>query len=156
MPYPYYRPTPGHQDLHDTYIAIFDPINDTGKWAGSHHVQQSKKHTQSDFLRQQHDHLLAHKDYAVATAAIECHSECFFNTPDGLTGLCPPSARRGDLVVVLHGGRVPYLLRHQRTAGKDTIQYKFVGECYLCDYMTGRAIREQQEKNLQAEVFELA
>lgn len=90
--------------------------------------------------------------------AVECHSDCFFNTPDGLIALCPPSARHGDLIVVLQGGRVPSILRQQggpRTASKDTIRFELIGECYLLGYMEGRAIREQQANNLPAEASEL-
>jgi hypothetical protein len=34
MPYPYYKPPTDHQGLHDAYIAIFDSINEHGKWTG--------------------------------------------------------------------------------------------------------------------------
>ena len=163
LPYPYYHPHLSHEDLHDVYITIFDPINETGKWIRSLFSEpqtRNKYHMPSELPHLHLDHQLAHNDYSKATGAIECHSNCFFNTPDGLIGLCPFSARPGDRIVVLHGGKVPYVLRQQGVVGitnrdSDTIRYEFVGECYLRDYMEGRAIKEQREKNLPTEVFEL-
>jgi hypothetical protein len=102
-------------------------------------------------------HFDAHLDYSKSAAAVECHSNCFFSTRDGLTGPCPFSAQLGDLVVVLYGGNVPYVLRG-RPGGigdgqeRDT-RYKFVGECYLQGYMEG--IDEQKEKGTPTEVFTL-
>jgi hypothetical protein len=112
----------------------------------------------SEVLQQERDHLRAHYDYAVATSAIECHSDYFFRLAEGLAGLCPPSAHKGDLVVVLYSGPVPYVLREREgstNASNGTVRYEFIGECYLQGYMDGRAIREQQEKNLPTEIFEL-
>jgi hypothetical protein len=42
MPYPYYKPPTGHQGLRDAYIAIFDPINEHGKWTGNPYPQSGK------------------------------------------------------------------------------------------------------------------
>jgi hypothetical protein len=42
-----------------------------------------------------------------------CHSihQSFFKTEDGYVGICPPHALPGDLIVVLLGGTVPFVLR---------------------------------------------
>ena len=44
--------------------------------------------------------------------------------------------RKGDIVVVFHGGQVPYILR---PVGKN---YLFLGECYLMEIMDGQAFGE--------------
>lgn len=73
----------------------------------------------------------------------------FFASRDlGMVGLCPSLVRRGDLVVILHGGQTPYALRHVR-GGK----YKLLGECYAHDFMHGEAL-DMREAN-QIVDFEL-
>jgi hypothetical protein len=76
-----------------------------------------------------------------------------------LTELCPFSAQPGDLVVILYGGNVPYVLReHPDSIGdgqeRDT-RYEFVVECYLQGYTEGSGIDEQKEKGMPTEVFTL-
>jgi hypothetical protein len=56
----------------------------------------------------------------------------------------------GDLVVVLFGGRVPFVLRQQ---GK---RYTLIGECYIHDVMDGEAIDMWREGRLRDETFVLA
>lgn len=101
MPYPYCQPHSDHQGRHDVYIAIFDPVNKYGKWTRNLYSQQSKYNKPSHFLEHQADHLGTHYNYTKDTGAVEYHSHCFFNTQDGLIGLCPPSARKDDLMVIL-------------------------------------------------------
>lgn len=69
----------------------------------------------SELRNKLRDHLYTHLDFAKETAALECHPPCFFSTPEGNTGLCPPAAQENDVVVVLHGGNVPYILRSEKT-----------------------------------------
>jgi hypothetical protein len=63
-------------------------------------------------------------------------------------GLCPSGSRVGDLVVVLYGGSVPYLLRLSLSErdrgngdcyGSNCGDYYFVGECYAEGLMAGEA-----------------
>lgn len=66
----------------------------------------------------------------------------FFTTSKGYMGLSQSAARIGHTVVILHGGKTPYLL--QRTGKRG---YRFVGECYIHGIMGGdgptRSILEQ-------------
>lgn len=71
---------------------------------------------------------------------------------DGLQGLCPHRARTGDIVVVLLGGIVPYILRESKVTATE---YEFIGECFLENYMTGQAMREYEEGKLHLEEFNL-
>lgn len=56
-----------------------------------------------------------------------------FKTRDGKLGLAPPAAQTGDIVCVLSGGDVPYVLRE-----KDIGNWEFVGECSLHGMMDGQ------------------
>lgn len=72
-------------------------------------------------------------------------------------GLCPHRAQPGDVVVMLHGGPVLYLLRQVISAHGGTLspQYEFVGECLVAGYMHGRAVEEAEAAGEQYEVFDL-
>ena len=88
--------------------------------------------------------------HSPTAGGVECHPKTFFTTTDGEKGLCSPGARPGDLITVLFGGNVPYVLREADSAlvkGKSgATLYCLIGECYLRDYMNGLAV-EQEEKN---------
>lgn len=57
-----------------------------------------------------------------------------FVTKKGYLGLCPRSTRLGDKVVVLFGGKTPYILRKVKKG-----QHEFLGECYVHGLMNGEA-----------------
>ena len=59
----------------------------------------------------------------------------FFTTAKGYMGLCNLDTRVGHLVVILHGGRTPYLIRKNGSKG-----YQFVGECYVHGLMSSEAM----------------
>ena len=62
-------------------------------------------------------------------------------TREGLIGLGPGSAEIGDLVCVLFGGHVLYVLRKEQSD-----HYKFVGECYVHGMMDGEAINSSNTR----------
>ncbi|KAK4449681.1 putative heterokaryon incompatibility protein [Podospora aff. communis PSN243] len=65
-----------------------------------------------------------------STGMPACMERCLFTLDSGLCGLCPWSAREGDIVVLLDGAKVPFLLRPvaaARTGGKEVE----AGEGYL-------------------------
>lgn len=72
-----------------------------------------------------------------------CHEREFFVTSHGRMGLCPRDTRAGDLIVVLYGGSVPYVLRK---AGENG--WRFVGECYVDGIMFGEAMRSEAVNQL--------
>lgn len=159
--YPYFQPPVNHEDLHRAYVGISDPLNLTRKWIyqlGSKHDQRYMTNDNPQLIS---DHFAAHSDYSAKTGAVKCHTNCFFRTPEkGLMGLCPFSAQPGDLLVILHGGSVPYVLREQISSTHSGGQhrsrkYEFVGECYLEGYMHGFGIEEQRNKGLPCETFVL-
>jgi Heterokaryon incompatibility protein (HET) len=54
-----------------------------------------------------------------------CNGRCFLLTEGGLMGLAPPGAEKGDRIVILGGGSVPYILRPKRltTGPFDVFEY---------------------------------
>jgi hypothetical protein len=54
---------------------------------------------------------------------------------DALIGTGPEGLRVGDIVCVLYGGDVPFILHPD---GKG--QYTLIGECYVCGIMQGEAL----------------
>jgi hypothetical protein len=55
---------------------------------------------------------------------------------DGYIGIGDVMLESGDLVCILFGGNVPFILREVK--GK----YQFIGECYVHGIMWGEALRE--------------
>jgi len=64
-------------------------------------------------------------------------------TCGGYLGLGPKSASIGDQIVLLKGGRVPYVLRN---AGSN--KFEVVGECYVHGVMQGEAFDADKFKHL--------
>jgi hypothetical protein len=53
----------------------------------------------------------------------------------GIFCMFPPAAEEGDLIVILCGGKIPYLLRPLKQGGDE---YKLVGEAYIHGLMDGQ------------------
>jgi hypothetical protein len=149
-----------HQQLHDVYTKLFEPVNETGKWNRSLYSNQG---VHSDWVNPSReiaevDHAYAHLEYSNKTGAIECHPNCYFSTTiEGIMGICPPMARPGDIIVVLYGGNVPFVLREESDPGscEGAVGYEFISECYLEGFMDGQAIEDHRKRNTVAEVFEI-
>lgn len=67
-----------------------------------------------------------------------------FRCEDGKLGLGPAAMRPGDVIVVLFGGIVPYVLRPLEGDGDggDAQKWTFVGECIIPTIMQGQAVEE--------------
>tara|TARA_R110002033_G_scaffold80478_1_gene131577 strand:+ start:199 stop:411 length:213 start_codon:yes stop_codon:yes gene_type:complete len=59
----------------------------------------------------------------------------------------PDTVSEGDVVVILYGGDVPFVIRPE----KD--YYTLVGECYLYGSMNVDALREKGERGIENEWF---
>lgn len=68
-------------------------------------------------------------------------------TEKGYIVLAPPETERGDLVCVLYGGQMPFILR----SGIRSEQYELIGETYVHGIMDGEALRE----GIKAKYFEV-
>jgi len=92
-------------------------------------------------------HLSRHRE--VKREAVEGNRR-FFTTSTGLMGMAPPHVEVDDLVVVLLGARVPFLLR------KCEGFYTLVGEAFVSNgYMYGRAIDEMIAGKIQVQEFDI-
>jgi len=75
-----------------------------------------------------------------------CQQRSIFRSGDGTLGIGPMAVRSGDVICVLQGGSVPYVLRpvldNNNNSGSDAKEgyYWLVGECYLEGYMFGEAL----------------
>ena len=67
-------------------------------------------------------------------------------TQTNLVGLVPEWAEPGDIIVVLMGAEVPYVLRHDPTDGK----YTLIGDCYVHGFMDDEVLR-QAKRQVQPE-----
>ena len=59
-----------------------------------------------------------------------------FVTGDGHLGLGPENLQHGDVVAILLGGQVPFILREQRQ------ECSLIGECYVRGYMNGEGVHD--------------
>ncbi|KAF5877894.1 putative heterokaryon incompatibility protein [Botrytis fragariae] len=157
IPYPYFSPPKNLESLHRAYVGIFDPLNLIGKWQHQLAPGNMSTYVFLDDTARIKAHYAAHQDFSVKNNAVECNDPSFFSTPGGLVGLCPSSARVGDIIVVLHGGPVPYVLREllgpHCTIHQSAKRYEFIGECYLESYMDGRGV--QDNEGVEPEIFSL-
>jgi hypothetical protein len=74
----------------------------------------------------------------------------FFVTSDGQLGLGPLAMEEGDVVVVLFGGTVPFVLR---PCGDG--HFRLMGECYVHAIMEGQAVEKWKESGKAATDFHL-
>jgi hypothetical protein len=65
----------------------------------------------------------------------------FSTTSEGRLAFMPPEAQKGDLICILYGGEVPYVLRPQGPESPD--KYVVIGECYVDGIMHGEALSGQ-------------
>jgi Heterokaryon incompatibility protein (HET) len=74
---------------------------------------------------------------------------CLFISKRGYIGLGPKAACKGDILSVLLGGDLIYLLR---TNGQET---ELVGECYVHGLMDGEALKDFDSSKADFEVFSI-
>lgn len=73
-----------------------------------------------------------------------CRSRYFLITERGYLGLGPMTLEVGDIVCVLLGGNLPFILRRQ-----ENDEYRLVGESYVHGLMDGGAMQGKGEKDFQ-------
>lgn len=76
----------------------------------------------------------------VSTANGTAWGHSFFTTTKGYMGLGSQAMKAGDVVVILAGGEVPFILRR---AGEF---FQLVGECYVHGIMNGEAVHKVAER----------
>ena len=149
--------------MHEAFIRLFDPGGTIGTW-NSFNIRREVGESIDMTDHNNHPnewgaHYSCHWGGTPRDPSwLACFDNCMFTTRDGGIGLCPSGTRVGDLVVVLFGGMVPYLLRPTFRTGRETYsegtalkEYHFVGECYFEGLMEGEAC--SAISNSDTEVF---
>lgn len=128
-----------HNDINKQLPLVLTAGQD---WYGNILKEQAAicEHTES-FEKWKHEYFLNkvphHGDagrYGQAMGNV-CDERRLFTVTNRLLGLGPNLLREEDVVCVVAGGPVPYILR---PLGDDT--FYFVGECYVTGYMFGEAV----------------
>lgn len=81
---------------------------------------------------------------------IYCGGRRLFET-QGYIGLGPGDIKKGDVVAVLDGGKVPYMLRPFENKG----EYAFLGECFVYEIMNGEVYEMCGQREVEEKVFVL-
>ncbi|KAI2776766.1 hypothetical protein F4815DRAFT_334348 [Daldinia loculata] len=140
--YPFHRRPLVSEAMHQVYAKIFDPAGTVSSWRHAKNITHLPLLDQGQLPY----HYFAHwrdvpRDSLDSSAGqtdpsapnyLPCHGKCMFSTQEN-EGLCPNGAQVGDIVVILFGSNVPYILR----AGASPGQYFLVGECYIDAVMHG-------------------
>ncbi|EFW98710.1 heterokaryon incompatibility protein [Grosmannia clavigera kw1407] len=165
-------------DLLHAFAAIFDPGCVVKSWVSSrvdaHTEKGSFRHAEPNAVIA--EHLYAHWGYGPvppnkaanldrweppryrlvdSTAVPPCVSRCLMVLSDGAVGLCPSTAREGDIVAVLYGGKVPFLLRPSLSTASTQPTVELVGECLLRGVMHGEFVGSQMRNGCAPEVFSI-
>lgn len=90
-------------------------------------------------------------DMYATEASHFCFNRSFFVTSAGRMGVGPSDTRLGDIVAVLPGSGVPFVIRSREEAGGWLI----VGESYVDGLMGGEAIQSWKQGRLQKEILDL-
>jgi hypothetical protein len=84
-------------------------------------------------------------------AYVSCGNKKFFVTERGICGIGLRPTRKGDVLAIVLGCRMPILLRPTDIPG----HYRFVGQAYVNEIMRGEAIREWESGSLGIEFCEI-
>lgn len=87
-------------------------------------------------------------DFGVEFSQV-CDQRRIFRTANGRLGVGPKIMESGDIIAVLYGCQVPYVLREYGE------YHRIVGECYVYGMMQGEAVREHQDLNRLDFVFSI-
>lgn len=164
--YPYSEEKDRRRHISAVFEKMFDPCAFTGFWGvRGRGGEGTAREASVDYM----DHLRAHWGYFnrpdlrallpspegqpewyETNKLPTCLNRCFFVGSNKRYGLCPWAAEEGDIVVLLQGGAVPYLLRPANE--KDT--FKFVGECFVDGIMFGGYF-ERVEDMAEQKIFDI-
>ncbi|KAM0426045.1 hypothetical protein ACHAPT_008676 [Fusarium lateritium] len=82
---------------------------------------------------------------SVKTACVE---RCLFSTDSAMSGVGPDRTRPGDMICVIYGAAVPFVIRRC----EDKKGYQFVGESYVHDLMHGEATKDERYEEVWIEL----
>ena len=109
------------------------------------------------------------QDQSVAHTILagSCIDPFFFTASNGMTGLCQSRAKVGDIMTVIHGGNIPFLLRHQQSdnyqletphdeSHTDKVKpFELVGECFVMGIMDGELVKDLESERSMTDIFTL-
>ncbi len=92
-------------------------------------------------IKEKRDSLISNRETMNMSSVLQeglfwAHNRRFCKTVGDRIGWVPLASQVGDIIVVLYGGNVPYVLRRQ-PAG----YYQLLGECYIWGLMHGEALQ---------------
>lgn len=108
------------RDMLKAYLRVFDPTGHQLTWNNSTVAPREALDVSWGKLLKEYlgPHVNAHLNENLQDPVmLPCIQNCMFETESEDKGLCPAPARIGDLVVILYGGAVPYLLRPRDPPG---------------------------------------
>ncbi|KAK0507070.1 hypothetical protein JMJ35_010528 [Cladonia borealis] len=101
----------------------------------AHAKSHQQGHTQIlDTRRRQDSSGITNPLVKQATLGYVAPNRKFFTTTKDLIGLGPRSMCKGDIICIMSGGRVPYVLREERD------HHRLIGEAYVHGLMEGQAV----------------
>jgi hypothetical protein len=113
------------------HLANFDTF-----WAGTRHVTARRA------PRSRRCHTSGDADCFLLAAHSACGGRRLFHTSKGYLGLGPALLQAGDLVCVLAGGAIPFVLRQDSRSSPSKRRFKLVGEAYVHGIMHGEVARQ--------------
>jgi hypothetical protein len=91
--------------------------------------------------------------FAVNTAFCNfTYGRCFISTKKGYIGWAPEQCKKGDVVAVLAGGKVPYVLRPEASSnpseesGDSRKYYSVLGDAYIRGIMDGEVVAKLEDR----------
>lgn len=129
---------------------LFDHVNTHSSW------KQQEPQRALQLPRGVPENMTADRQIVITSTGLPaCLDPFLFVAENGSIGICPWMAEKGDAVVILCGGKVPYLLRPNRNVDveADEVSFQLIGECYVMDAMDGIWFRRQLEQGLKPRTF---
>jgi hypothetical protein len=117
---------PDYQPAMDSRRRVFHELY------GRYHVDTSSPLRKDDFTETQYAQL----------ANIRLLGRRIFYTSEGYFGIGPGSMQKDDIVVVLNGATIPYVLRPMKIRN----EFKLVESCYIHDVMDGKWYSTSERK----------
>lgn len=161
--YPVYQDPPLSPDIQKAFMRVFDPAGVFGTWNSfkiRHSIEEEfELVTIADKFDEWRNHYLAHWNFQepplggnerygpngnLKPTWLPCSGRCMFWTSEGWIGLCPSGTAPGDVIAILYGGTVPYVLRlkesnveAEQVMAPSSREYYLVGECFVDGAMDG-------------------
>ncbi|KAI1062822.1 hypothetical protein LB507_005731 [Fusarium sp. FIESC RH6] len=171
--YPYQNASQNRKEICQVLHQIIDPCGLTPFWARRNTSGEILQKSIQECNMKYGDHMNSHWAYADrpalqvlqpnAKAEVNyyetnklptCIEPCFFVTTSGLFGLCPWMSKEGDIIVLLDGGNVPYLLRPADKKDGE-LRYELVGECFVSGIMHGEVLDALGQNADHKQIFSL-